>query len=252
MRVRALAGVIVLMVVAGACGDGTTTTTMSATEPAAVTTTGASTTIAEPSTTIESTTTTEPASMTTTAPVLTTTTASTALTTVEAAVAHVEAWLADEYQSSEPPDGVLGPSDVVCAETGPIAVGSVLACSLVPNTAPELQLDEGGVVIYVIDDTGRAAWTSGTDVPDSAAGLADALVRSGTDLFCEDLMDPDVLAHPFSGVGRPADSAYFWSLVYWSLTSQPDRMDADLDGIPCETVHAAVMVSQVLAGGPVG
>ena len=54
----------------------------------------------------------------------------------------------------------------------------------------------------------------------------------------------------FGGVGRPADSAYFWSLAYWSLVGAPDRMDADLDGIPCETVHEPAIVAKVLSGGP--
>ena len=248
MRTRILVGVIVLMVVAAACGDGTTTTTTTTTpmEPAASTTT----TVEVTTTTAVVATTTAP-TITTPSRTTTTTTTTPAMTTVEAAVAFVEVWLADEFEASEPPEGVLGPSELVCTAAGPIAVGGVFGCSLVPNTSPDLQLDEGAIVVYVLDATGRSAWSAGTDVPGSQAGLADALALAGTDLLCKDLMDPEVMAYPFSGVGRPADSAYFWSLVYWSLTGQPDRMDADGDGIPCETLHDAAIVTQVLSGGPV-
>ena len=223
MRTKTLVGVIVLMVVAASCGDGTTTTTTTLSTTAAES-------VAETTTTVEATTTTEPAT-TTIAP---TTTTTVAMTTVDEAVAYVEAWLADEYASSAKPEGVLGPSEVVCEVSGPIDVGGVFACSVGPDNA-----------------TGRSAWTIGTDVPDSAAGLVDALAFAGSDLMCKDLMDTDIAAHPFSGVGRPADSAYFWSLVYWSLAGQPVRMDADLNGVPCETVHDATIVNQVLEGGPV-
>jgi hypothetical protein len=64
-------------------------------------------------------------------------------------------------------------------------------------------------------------------------------------------MSPDVEAFPFDGYGRPAESAFFWSLVYWSLEGEPDRMDADRNGIPCETLFDPDVVSDVLAGGPV-
>jgi hypothetical protein len=39
--------------------------------------------------------------------------------------------------------------------------------------------------------------------------------------------------------------------VYWSLEGEPDRMDADLNGIPCETLYDADAVSSVVVGGPV-
>lgn len=244
MRTRFSIGFMVLMVLAVACGDGSGITSTSTTEPGTTTATTATTpTSAQPNTAPA--TTAEPTSATEA------TTPRAEMTTVGAAVADVEAWLAGNYASSDPPPGVLGPSKVVCALTGPIPVGSVLACSLEPDTAPDFQLDEGGIVIYVLDADGHTAWSAGSDVPDSTTALAQALALAGTDLMCRDLMDPDVMAYPFSGVGRPVDSAYFWSLVYWSLAGQPDRMDADLNGIPCETLHDAAIVSQVLAGGPV-
>lgn len=35
------------------------------------------------------------------------------------------------------------------------------------------------------------------------------------------------------------------SLVYWFLEGQPDRMDEDGDGIPCETLYAPEVVADV-------
>ncbi|MGY1744808.1 hypothetical protein [Blastococcus sp. SYSU D00695] len=59
---------------------------------------------------------------------------------------------------------------------------------------------------------------AGRPVPDGDGGLAS--LPPG--LLCQDLAA--------LGLG-PADAAAYW--FYWA---QPDRMDADLDGVPCETV----------------
>jgi hypothetical protein len=40
--------------------------------------------------------------------------------------------------------------------------------------------------------------------------------------------------------------AIFWSIVYWNLEGQPARMDADLDGVPCETLYPDGAVASVL------
>ena len=62
-------------------------------------------------------------------------------------------------------------------------------------------------------------------------------------------MSPATAALP-APPSTPA-SGYFWSLVYWSLEGEPDRMDADLNGIPCETLYGPDVAAQVLDGGPV-
>ncbi len=64
---------------------------------------------------------------------------------------------------------------------------------------------------------------------------------------CRDLLSTDVDTSLFSAVGRPPADGFFWSLVYWSLEGQPDRMDAGLNGIPCETLYEPDVVSAVLA-----
>jgi len=56
--------------------------------------------------------------------------------------------------------------------------------------------------------------------------------------------------HPFLAYSGTPTDGYFWSLVYWSLEGEPDRMDADLNGVPCETLYDPDVVAQVLAAGP--
>ncbi len=72
-------------------------------------------------------------------------------------------------------------------------------------------------------------------------------------LYCRDLLDPGrpELGTVFSAYSTTPASGYLSSLVYWSLEGEPDRMDADLNGIPCETLYAPEVVDQVLDGGDV-
>jgi hypothetical protein len=190
---------------------------------------------------------------TTTASTTSTTTSTTVLTTttIEAVAAWIQEQFNDRYAQSPPPPGVAGPTEVHCTDTGPIEVGGVLGCELRIPTEPGFSIeDRAGAVIYVLDLSGRAAWTAGTDVPNSTEVLMADYQSSPRGLFCRDLLSGDARAYPFSATGGPA-SGFFWSLVYWSLEGEPDRMDADLNGIPCETLYAPDVVAQVLDGGPV-
>lgn len=173
-----------------------------------------------------------------------------ATTTVETVVAMIQAeWDADFAQSAPPP-GVTGPTELVCTDTGPIDVGGVFGCSTRTPTEPGQGVEEGGVVVYVLRSDGTAAYSVATDIPSSTEGLLAAYRNAPTGLFCRDLRSEDVEAYPFRQLSTPATD-YFWSLVYWSLEGQPDRMDADLNGIPCETLYDGAVVAGVLAGGQV-
>jgi len=143
-------------------------------------------------------------------------------------------------------------SPLVCDETGAVAVGSVLACGGPPTAPASTSVDYAGTVIYVLDETGRAVWTSGTDVPGPTADLLRTYQRVPKGLFCRDLLTPETDAFPFSGNSSNPRLAFFWSLVYWSLEGKPDRMDADRNGIPCETLYEPAVIDDVLAGGPAG
>lgn len=246
------------LILAG-CGaeDGVSTTAPS---PVTAPTTLTTATTAPTTTTQSETTTTTSAPTTTTSSATSTTTSSTTTsttvateTTVEDVVTWMEAWLADQYERSDPPEGVTGPSLIDCDDSGPIRIGGVLACRVEPQTETGFELDAGGVAIYVLDSSGRAVWETGTDVPDTTHRLEDVYALATKGLMCRDLMAEEYAGetYPFSGVGRPEESAFFWSLVYWSLEGEPDRMDADRNGIPCETLHPTDMVAAVLEGGPV-
>jgi hypothetical protein len=242
-----------ILVGCGAEDVASTTSTSPGTQPtpvSTVTTTPTTTTQPETTTTSEGSTTTAPT--TTTVPPTTSTTAAPG-TTVEAVVAWMEAWLADQFERSDPPEGVSGPSLIDCDDSGPVRVGGVIACRVEPQTDPGFELDAGGVATYVLDSSGRAVWEMGTDVPDTTRRLEEVYAAATKGLMCKDLMAEEYAGEtfPFSGVGRPEESAFFWSLVYWSLEGEPDRMDADGNGIPCETLHPSEMVSAVLEGGPV-
>ena len=170
---------------------------------------------------------------------------------IDVVVFWVQGWMDDQFVRSEPLEGVIGAYQLECRDSEPIGVGGVFACVGRPQTEPGLQLDPAGVVIYVLDESGAAVWSAGTDVPDTTERLLEAYDRAPKELLCRDLMSPEVEAFPFTGVGRPPEDAFFWSLVYWSLEGQPARMDEDGNGIPCETLHDADVVSKVLGGGPV-
>lgn len=170
--------------------------------------------------------------------------------TVADVVARIQFDLDDEFAASEPMEGVLGPYQVQCRDAGFVAVGDVIACAGFPQTEPDFPLDPAGILIYVVDEAPTIAWLAGTDVPDSSETLIREYELSPKGLYCRDLLDPDTNMW-FSAVGRLPSTGYFLSLVYWSLEGQPDRMDADRNGIPCETVYEPEVIEDVLDGGRV-
>jgi hypothetical protein len=192
------------------------------------------------------TTTTDRATTTTT----TTTTEATA-PTVDSVVAWIQGELDAEFAESDPQPPVTGPSKIICADTGPVAVGGVLVCTVAPTTEPGQPLESGSAVIYVLAASGRSAFAVATDNPGSTEALAASYAQTPKGLLCRDLLDPDVATHPFQAAGTTPETGYLWSLVYWSLEGEPERMDEDQDGIPCETRFEPEVVAGVLDGGRV-
>ena len=187
---------------------------------------------------------------TTTIEASTTTTTEATTTTVDQVVAWIRAQLDEEFAQSTPPSGVTGPSQISCADTGTVEVGGVLACTVEPTTEPPSTLETGSAVIYILDASGRAAFDVATDIPGSTERLMARYDQVPKGLLCRDLLAADVDAYPFSQRSTPS-ADFFWSLVYWSLEGEPDRMDADGNGIPCETLYEPEVIAQVLDGGRV-
>lgn len=168
--------------------------------------------------------------------------AATTATPPELTVERVIAWMNASHSGAP----------LSCDETGPIAVGDVFACAGSSSAPTSAAVEDAGTVIYVLDESGRAAWTSGSDVPGPTDKLLETYQRVPKGLLCRDLLSPETDAFPFSGNSDNPKSAFFWSLVYWSLEGEPDRMDADLDGTPCGTLYETDVIDDVLAGGPAG
>jgi Excalibur calcium-binding domain len=236
------------VVVLAACGtdDGAGTASTSVTEPSTTTSAGTTST-SEPATT----TTSRPPATTLTTAATTTTEPENEMVTVESVVDSIQQWLKQSFAESDPPEGVLGPIQLQCLDSGPVGAGDVFACAGIPKTEPDFPLDPVGVVVYVVDDSGTAAWTSGTDVPDVTSSLETLYGESPKGMLCRDLLSPD-FASWFSAAGATPQFGFFVSLLYWSLEGQPERMDADGDGIPCETLYESEVAQGILDGGPVG
>lgn len=234
---RAVAGIVVaLALVAGACGDAegsgplrlVANTTAPATTSIALSTEPAPTTLSAGST---------PSA--TDAPVV-------AVATVEA---WIQRWLDDDYAAGAHATDLRSAPELVCGDSGVVRAGDVLECALRTDSVSAGSVEEA-TVIYVLDASGRAAWSAASDNPTTLAMLRQAYASAPQGLLCVDLASPDTSAFPFTGAGRPAPSAFFWSLVYWSFEGRPASMDADRDGVPCETLFARDVVASVLAGGP--
>jgi hypothetical protein len=124
------------------------------------------------------------------------------------------------------------PGTLECG-SGSVAVGAALECSYVP----EEPLEFGGPFIVVLD-ADHVVWTSapccdGAPWPDAYPAGA----------FCRDLAAPPRDSPREIRDGRTLDPSpdyhlsYGLAVWYWYAEGRPDRMDADLDGIPCETVY---------------
>ncbi len=69
--------------------------------------------------------------------------------------------------------------------------------------------------------------------------------HAATGRRCQDLLSGGARC-PFNGSRPRPEEAEFSSVLYWNLEGQPAWMDADGDGIPCETLHDPTVISAVL------
>ncbi len=149
-------------------------------------------------------------------------------------LAQVEAAAFDIWPES-------GLSRALCTAdgAGALGAGSVLTCR--PEPVPEG--DHAILTALVLDDDGKVAFAE--------AGVRyvvldpETMRGQGAGLLCAEIIEKDSfkmdLIHP--------EYAYFGALLYWFVEGRPDRMDADGNGIPCETIFPASDVQAVWAGG---
>ena len=159
----------------------------------------------------------------------------------------------DDQWEAEPnkPEGVLGAVEIVCTDrSDTVLKGDAFACAGVPRTKPDFQLDSPGLVFAVLDDEGTVSFAAGTDLPNSTGPLYDIYDRTPTGLFCRDLDDDGAGGFFSTCCGTPRGN-YFRAVLYWFMEGMPDRMDADRNGVPCETLFPADVVDAIWRGGPV-
>jgi hypothetical protein len=135
---------------------------------------------------------------------------------------------------------------LACMHPDNVTGGDVFVCEA--HSIGPVRLETGRATIAVLDDEGAVAWNCVTDAPSTTQELLERYESVPHGLHCRDLR-AGAAEHPFdlSGSARP-ETEFFWSLVYWFLEGQPARMDADGNGIPCESLYPAHVVESVLAG----
>jgi hypothetical protein len=129
------------------------------------------------------------------------------------------------------PRGVVGPVEITCDLQGEVGLGDVMECEAAPLEEREYYPDPFSMVILVTGDDGSAAW--------ARYDLETRYQTVGSGLYCRDLIDEEIYA-----------SNYFGAVGYWFREGRPDRMDADKDGIPCETVYSLASISNFWEGTP--
>lgn len=212
---RSLVVALVLAVIASGCGDGTDST--AATEQAAGTASSAATSVAAPSVTAGSTSSTSSAGTTAMAARSSTTSTARRIT-----VADVER----DLEATINADGAH-PGEAMCQARGELSDWQVLYCTYNPVPAAEF-----GPIYLVMLDNHRYAWEVG-----GCCGSSPAVEYYPSGLLCRDLLKPPP--------GFEADQwqpdldylTYGLAVWYWVAEGRPDRMDADGNGIPCETVY---------------
>ena len=120
--------------------------------------------------------------------------------------------------------------------------GSVLTCGILT----EPSADVGSGYLLVLDDEGTTTWwsvgTGGADLPLAPHGL-----------LCREYLRRREFGEAMQvfNVSPPWDEsalAYQWVLAYWFLEGQPEYMDVDGNGVPCELLFDTAVVAEVWAG----
>ncbi|MEZ5408994.1 MAG: hypothetical protein R2761_13265 [Acidimicrobiales bacterium] len=152
-----------------------------------------------------------------------TTTSTTAATTAPLKVSDLEDDLTTAILETHP---IAGPGEAACSATDPLTDWQPIYCGYNPYVPAEY-----GPIYLSLLDRHRYVWAVG-HCCDSGPNPE----NYHTGLLCRDLLKP------------PQDSDRDWdpeenhlsyglAVWYWLADGRPDRMDADHNGIPCETVY---------------
>ncbi len=139
-------------------------------------------------------------------------------------VADLEQALAAEIEASFPE---LGPGVVDCEATGELADWQSVLCFFLPNDPAEF----GGIHVAMLDG-GDYAWALG-----ECCGAAPWPAEYPPGLFCHDLAEPPPGSEPGHYLPESDRLTYGLAVFYWLTEGRPGRMDADLNGRPCETIY---------------
>ncbi len=126
---------------------------------------------------------------------------------------------------------------------------------LVPDDAGGFQVARGGVYSYYEfvspADLGRLTdeeWRrllDGGEAPERPGWQAAFLVEGGEPAAGAGDLPPGLFCRDLAAQGLDYTAAH----AYWVAEGSPDRMDADRNGVPCETVYPAEEVAAFLGGG---
>jgi hypothetical protein len=103
--------------------------------------------------------------------------------------------------------------------------------------------------LIVLDDRGTVTtWYEATD----GTGRPPLSSERPSGLLCGEYLELPSFASAMANIGEPPWSddvnAHQFVLGYWFMESQPSRMDADGNGIPCELLFDPGVVAEVWAG----
>lgn len=127
---------------------------------------------------------------------------------------------------------------------GSLTAGAVVSCA--PSVIGEGE--HAVLTVLVLDDAGTTAVAeAGVRYPDLNAGFIVEAI--GTGKLCRDVLDIEA---GLSEWMEDPELRYFGAVLYWFMEGRPDRMDADTNGIPCETLVSPEVVAGLWGGGYVG
>ncbi len=156
------------------------------------------------------------------------TSSATAATSSTTARKHTVVELEQALEAEISP-GIAGPGRARCKASGTLSDWQPVLCFYEPDTSAEF----GGIHVSMLDN-GRYNWGLG----ECCAGSPWA-EQYPKGLLCRDLLLPP----PDSSFQPDSDHlTYALAVYYWLSEGRPDRMDADRNGRPCETVYPAAEV----------